>query len=200
MTIHYPLCFFTTHWAQTQSSAEDQGSASPLYRRLSIPHIPWQAFQIISSQEDGCHISALTTNTWICKVWCFHFKPKCWGPAWCIRYIQALCSAHQWEEKWSPLFINHTKLGQPENTSRIPQARWLLHNVGSLHRIYRISRAINRSSLFFAYCTHKSPAFCSKLLQWRLAPNSAASEMGNFFPRKSNHLQRCKKWSDQSLT
>lgn len=36
---------------------------------------------------------------------------------------------------------------------------------GLTHRIYRISRAINRSSLFFAYCTHRSPAFCSKLLQ-----------------------------------
>lgn len=66
------------------------------------------------SQEDGCHISALKSNTWICEVWSFCFTTEAVASARWTGYAGALGSAPQQGEGRAYGDISRTKLCSPK--------------------------------------------------------------------------------------
>lgn len=154
-TVRCTTGFVTRHW-ESCATSWGQVSASLLHVRLSIPHIPWPACQIILSQGDGCHISALTSNSWICEIWWVCFKSEALGPT---RHWDAWV-----EENWNAKAINCKNLRQSGDALRLPQ----MVNTVSLHWIYHIPQSM--------------VSFRSKLLQQFLAPQFGCQWDGEHFP------------------
>lgn len=125
---------------------------------LAFLTFPDQLVRLFSPQGDGCHISALTSNSRIREIWWVCFKSEALGPAWCTEMPgQRKTGAHGPSTVWSS--------GNLE--IHCGYHKW---STVSLHCIYHIPQSM--------------VSFHSKLLQQFPAPQFGCQWDGEHFPRE----------------